>query len=242
MKFGGRDLALFAGAYGEEEMNATFNSLKELAALYQGPKDMNQVALDYQENPEDAILLSHAYCTNIGYIFTQTDKFFNLDSDSMASFVLEEIHRSMMAYEPGKGASWLTLFGRFLTNRLRAETQALNCDKRKSNNMVESFDGAFEFDEEESSNKDLSGLIGYEEEAFNEIELLMSLAEKEEITENEYKYCEIILKEVKSPTSINDSEIAEKLQVSSAAVHYMKKKLRNKIGYATASNRYVLSI
>jgi DNA-binding CsgD family transcriptional regulator len=213
-------------------MMETYKQLKDLAALYQGTEDTNLIALQYQEE-EDAILLAYTFCKHFGLTVTQCEKYFGLNQDDLASFALEELHKAMMNYRPDGGAKLVTLYSRFLNNRLRTETTNLTYDKRKSNSMTESFEGT---PDEEDGKVGRSVDMGYEEESFSEIEMLMSLADKGELTENEYRYCEIIIKEVSDTTQIKDSEIASRLNVSSAAVHYIKKSLQKKIGIRTNTN------
>jgi DNA-directed RNA polymerase specialized sigma24 family protein len=216
-------------------MIETYRQLKELSALYQGTEDTNQVALQYQDE-EDAILLSYVFCKHFGLTVTLTGKYFGLSQEDFASFALEELHKAMMHYRTDGGAKLTTLYSRFLNNRLRTETQFINYDKRKSNNMTESFDSNPAESTETTDSSSHAEHIGYSEDSFSEIELLMSLADKGELTENEYRYCEIIIKEVTDVTQIKDSEIASRLNLSSAAVHYIKERLRKKIGIETNTN------
>lgn len=219
---------------GEIKMNETYNNLKELAKLYRGTEVMEEIALNYQDE-EDAILLSYVFCKNIGLTYQVTDKYFGLTEDDLSSFALEELHKAMINYRPNGGAKLTTLYSRFLNNRLRTETKALAYDKRKANVLSESLEG--EMTEDDKGNKGTTGMeIGYIEDNFTEVELLMSLVNRDELTDNEYRYCEIIVKEVKDITQIKDSEIASRLNISSAAVHYIKKSLQKKIGIKTNSN------
>lgn len=221
---------------GETKMNQTYNHLKELAKLYRGTEVMEEIALNYQDE-EDAILLSYVFCKNIGLTLQITKKYFGLTDDDVESFALEELHKAMMNYRTDGGAKLTTLYSRFLNNRLRSETQALSYDKRKANTLADSLEG--ELREDDKGNKETTGHmkdVSYVEDNFSQAELLMSLVDKEELTDNEYRYCEIIIKEVKDVEQIKDSEIASRLNISSAAVHYIKKSLQRKIGIRTHNN------
>lgn len=218
-------------------MNETYNHLREVAAMYRGTEDAEQIALDYQID-EDATKISYLYCKNIGLTLTVSDKFFGLTEDDISSYALEELHKAMLHYRPDGGAKLTTLYSRFLQNRLRTETQSLNYDKRKSNSNTESLEGTItESDGGDVRSTGMDGKLGYEEPIFKEIELLMSLSKKEELSDNEYKYCEIIVSEISDITQVRDSEIAKRLDISSAAVHYIKKSLQKKI--AIKGNNYL---
>ena len=224
-------------------MNETYNQLAELSTLYRGNGNMNEIAMEYQDT-EDAILLSYAHCKNWGLTWLKSEKFFGLTEDDVQSFALEEMHKAMLHFSPTGGAKLQTLYVRFLTNRLRTETQSLNYDKRKSNSMTESMEEEFNDMSEHtaSSSSHMKKLkLGYEESTFKEIELLMSLAENEELSENEYKYCEIIVSEVSHLEQVTDSDIAKRLNISSAAVHYIKKSLQKKLTIRS-NNNYALNI
>lgn len=222
-------------------MNETYNHLREIATLYRGTEVMEKIALEYQD-VEDAAQLSYAYCKNIGLTSMVSSKFFGLTEDDISSFSLEEFHKALLHYRADGGAKLVTLYSRFLNNRLRTETQSLNYDKRKSNSNADSFEGSMlEGDAGDVRSTGMSTKLGYEETSFKEIELLMSLAEKDELSDNEYKYCEIIVREVSDVTQIRDTEIAKKLNISSAAVHYIKKSLQKKLAIRSNSN-YLLNI
>lgn len=217
-------------------MIETYRQLKELAGLHTGETNVNKLALDYQ-NTEDTIILSYIFCKHFGLTVTQTDKYFGLTDEDMASFALEELHKALMHYRTDGGAQVTTLYSRFLNNRLRKETIDLTYDKRKSNYVADSFEGEIEEnDKGDVSSTGFANELSYNDEGISEVELLMSLAETQELTENEFRYCEIIVSEVSDTCNIKDSEIASRLNISSAAVHYIKKSLRKKIGLQTAKS------
>lgn len=222
-------------------MNETYNNLKELASLYRGTEKMEDIAIAYQDS-EDAILLSYVYCTNIGLIFTQSEKYFGLNPEDVDSYALEELHKAMMHFKSDGGAKLTTLYSRFLNNRLRTETQSNSYDKRKSNTKADSYEQSISEDDTTGRTNARGELkLSYEETSFTEIELLLSLSGKQELSANEYKYCEIIVKEVSDLSQISNTEIAERLEISSAAVHYIKKSLQKKIAIRT-NNNYAINI
>lgn len=215
-------------------MIETYRNLKELAGMYQGTTDTNEIALKYQDT-EDATLLAFAFCAHFGIAVTQSEKYFGLNQEDLASFALEEMHKALLHYREDGGGKLVTLYSKFLNTRLRTETQYNGYDKRKGNSNAESFEGgASESDEGPTVSR--ADSMGYEEDQFTEIELLLSLVNKGELTDNEYRYCEIIIKEISDIGQIKDSEIASRLDISSAAVHYIKKSLQKKIGIRSNTN------
>jgi hypothetical protein len=207
-------------------MMNTYNQLKELAGLYQGTEDTNLIALKYQDT-EDAVLLAYTFCKHIGVAYTQSEKFFGLTPEDLESFALEELHKAMMNYDADKGASLTTLYSKFLCNRLRAETQANNYDKRKCNNNAISFEGSLETEDGEST-LGVQFKMGFDDARFDDIDTFMELVENVDLTPNEYRYCEIYIRKVTDTTQVNDSDIAHMLGISSAGVHHIKKKLKQK--------------
>ncbi len=203
-------------------MMETYRTLRELANLHTGTNTNEEIALMYQQS-EDPVLLAYMYCNNLGGWESMTKDFFSLSTSDIESFVLEEIHSAMLKYDPKRGASFFTIVGHFIKNRLRNEVTTLLYEKRKINLNADSYEGMLESPEIGFKH---SGIV---DDNINSIDLLETLSKDESLTENEYKYCEIIIKEIADPRHIKDSEIAARLNVTSAAVHYMKKSLKRKL-------------
>lgn len=218
----------------------TYAQLKELANLYTGNESLEQIAVRYQQE-QDAILLSYVLCECIDTIVYMNTRYFGLTDTDIESFGLEELHKAMMHFKPNGGAKLKTFFSRYLKNRLRMETQANSYDKRSANNKayyIDHYSVRNGFSQEYDPTEEHEDLIFsqtniemYEVDEYEQVEWLIALAENPDITENEYKYCEIILKEVRDPNNVNNSEIAKRLNISSAGLHYIKKSLQKKMGF-----------
>lgn len=218
-------------------MERTFKQLKDIAQYYRGTEDTDELALRYQET-EDAIILSHVFCKHFGLIITLTQKYREvLNEDDITSYALEELHKALMNFRPDSGAKAITLYSRFLSNRLKVEIKVSNYDKRKANILADSFEGDILKDEKgDKEDSGYSERMGYDDDNFDQIELLEALRNNKNLTENEYKYCEIIIQEVSDTTQIKDSDIASRLNISSSAVHYIKKSLQKKLGIKTEAS------
>lgn len=194
----------------------TLKNFQDLSSLYTGEKDLDKAALAYQDT-QDPVILAYVFCKSFPLIVNQANKYFYLTDSDKASFAVEELHRAMMDFQLNKGAKVQTFYSRYLNNRLRSETQALDMDKRKSNNVAESYEAVVEiksaYDELGYDNVDFVDLL---ETAFN-------------LSENELKYCKIVMN---NTLDVMDSDVAKVIGVSPAAIHYMKKSLAKKLTLA----------
>lgn len=195
-------------------MQTTYKNFSNLSTLYTGDtSNLDNLALEYQRT-EDPILLAVVFCRQYPYILTQTNKYFNLSESDKASFVVEELHKSMKDFQTGKGAKIQTLFSRYLNRRLYAETSMLNHQKRSANNSADSYEEVAE-----------TNPMKYEEEAYENYELIDSLKSADILTDNELKYCRIIMTET---DKVRDSEIARELGITASAINQLKKALKKK--------------
>lgn len=195
-------------------MQNTYKNFMELTALYTGnTTNLDNLAIDYQIS-QDPVLLAVVFCKQFSYIMTQVDKYFYLSESDKSSFAVEELHKAMMDFQVGKGAKIQTLYSRYLNRRLYAETNMLNHQKRSANNSADSYEAVM-----------LNNTTGYKEEAFEDYALLSSLEDADILTENELKYCQIIMRE---SSIVTDSEVAREIGVSPSAINQLKKALRKK--------------
>ena len=210
-------------------MSKTYSQLMSLSTLYTGTTDMSQLAIDYQVD-EDPAKLAYAFVQNYGLAVNISRNYFNLDADDVDAFALQEMHKTLTDFNTDKNTKVVTVFATYFRNRLRTETQALSYDVRKANTMADSIDvGAEQDDKGNMVDKSPLTTMGADEQHYGEFDLLLSIRGNDSITENEYKYCEIIMKETSNVPEIRDSEMAKRLNISSAAVHYMKKSLAKKL-------------
>jgi DNA-binding CsgD family transcriptional regulator len=187
-------------------------------------------ACDYQHT-EDPTILAYVFVRLYPFTRTLVSNFFNLTEEDQAHCAVTELHNAMMDYSPMGGATLQTFYRRYLNRRLYAETNLLNCDVRKANYVSESYetiitpvpdDGNLLSD---TSNKKISNMTCHED-AYGEIELLHTLKSTDSLSANELRYCEIIVQD----GALTDSEVSRRLNVTPAAINYIKNRLRTKLG------------
>lgn len=195
-------------------MYQTYKNFKNLTTLYTGEtSDPSTLAIEYQKT-QDPVLLAVVYCEQFAYILTQVEKYFNLTDEDKASFSVEELHKAMMNYNPQGGAKLPTLYSRYLNNRLRAETQMSNHQKRSANNQCECYEAI------------TMNVEGVEDDRLKDLEFYHSLEQSGMFTENEIALCKIVMNDT---IHIKDVDIAKQLKVSSSAITQMKRSLAKKL-------------
>lgn len=191
-------------------MRQTYANLSKLAKENQ--LELQDAVHNYQKD-EDPISFANIFCKLYPLSLSVCSKFWNLTESDMASFCLEELHNAIHKYDDGQDTKFQTFFATCFRNRLRHETQKLDCDKRKANTKSEDFAAYAEIAQ------------GYYEVGIENAEVHDLLAGIE-LSENEQQYCQIIMK---TPGKITDKEISKIIGVSSAAINYMKKRLKVKL-------------
>lgn len=195
-------------------MQETFKNFSTLSHLYEGDKTLSETALKYQKD-NNPIYLAHIFCKLYPYLKTQADKYFYLTDEDKVSFVLEELNKAVLAYDATKGAQVQTLVSTYVNNRLRTETQQLQHHKRCVNNTADSYD------ELVATCDDAEG----SEDCFMNVLTELTLASAE-LSSTELQCCKIIMDE---PHELKNTEIAEKMGITSAGVGYLKKKIATKL-------------
>jgi len=194
--------------------NNTFSNLKTLANLYIGSDNLSEVAEDYQQD-KSPVKLAYVVCRLEHYLKTQTNKYWGLTDEDKESFMLEEVDRAMLHYNPDKGAKVQTLISIYVNNRLRTETQQLQHDKRSANNAADSYEEIIATKEND------------EVECTQYLDIEMSsLLNSAQLTESEMACCKIIMQE---PHALKNTEIADMLGMTSAGVGYLKKRIAVKL-------------
>ena len=194
--------------------NNTFSNLKTLANLYIGSDNLSEVAEDYQQD-KSPVKLAYVVCRLEHYLKTQTNKYWGLTDEDKESFMLEEVDRAMLHYNPDKGAKVQTLISIYVNNRLRTETQQLQYDKRSANNAADSYEEIIATKEND------------EVECTQYLDIEMSsLLNSAQLTESEMACCKIIMQE---PHALKNTEIADMLGMTSAGVGYLKKRIAVKL-------------
>lgn len=198
-------------------MNQTYSNLKTLANLHEGEKCLSILTTEYQ-NTGDPIIFSFVFCEYFGYIKRISDNYFYLTESDKASFALEELDKSMRNFDKSKGVKIQTLFSKYYKNRLRAETEMLNYQKRSLNNTADSYDAIMDDIGNEQTDHT-------SQNEFEKIEFL-DYIRNAELTELEVKYCEIIIED---GDKVSSTDIAERLGISCSMITYIKKSLQNKV-------------
>ena len=192
-------------------MRQTYANLSKLAK--ENPLELLDAIQQYKKD-EDPMAFSNIFRELYPLSLSVCSKFWNLTENDMASFCLEELHKAIISYDETKtNAKFQTYFATCFRNRLRHETQKLSCDKRKANVKSDDFAAYAEIAQ------------GYYEVGIENAEIY-DLLEGSNLSEKEQQYCKIIMD---TPGKITDKEISKIIGVSSAAVNYMKKRLRVKL-------------
>ena len=194
-------------------MEKTYLNFLRMAELYEGEGDNNELVREYKRT-KDPIYLAEIFCRYYPYIQKTAARYFNLTEQDKASFAVEELHKAMLDFEEDRNCQIQTVYITYLNNRLRAETQAMNLQKRKANNNCDSFEQTA-----------VSILKGYRDNELDVIEIQTALEQSEILTENELEYCKIII----GSDNVRDSDVAKELNISPSAVFQIKKRLSKKL-------------
>lgn len=194
-------------------MEKTYLNFLRMAELYEGEGDNNELVREYKRT-KDPIYLAEIFCRYYPYIQKIASRYFNLTDADKASFAVEELHKSMNDFDEKMNTQIQTLFVAYYSNRLRAETQSMNLQKRKANNNCDSFEQTA-----------VSILEGYRDDKLDIIEIQTALEQSGILTENELEYCKIII----GSDNVRDSDVARELNISPSAVFQIKKRLSKKL-------------
>lgn len=199
-------------------------SFKNVFAVLDGAKNFKSVeeaVFDYQVQPSDstfAFIFSEVYQISLSL----HNKYSIIDSQDLVSSAMSICLDAILDYDCTnlyiKGsAKFSTLYTKMLSNSLSSQMKSLNYKNRVLNLTADRYDIMIENGFDVEGNFD-----------FSAAELLSSLPET--LTENERKYCEIIL----TNSSVDDTDIALLLNVSNVSITRMKKKLQKKLNFLVA--------
>ena len=192
-------------------MYNTYKNMRRIAEMGKEMNDISNLAERYQQN-QDMVYLSVIFCEYFPYIRQTADNYFNLTDEDKSSYILEEIHKSLMDYDASRNTKIQTIMMKYIKNRLRSETQQTNMQKRKANNQTASYDntlGIFE-------GKHSGGL--------DRVEMDTTIEQMKSLSENEKEYCKIV-----SSNDYTDSDVARVMNVTASAINQMKKRIKRKI-------------
>src|SRR5699024_7336603 len=192
-------------------MYNTYKNMRRIAEMGKEMNDISNLAERYQQN-QDMVYLSVIFCEYFPYIRQTADNYINLTDEDKSSYILEEIHKSLMDYDASRNTKIQTIMMKYIKNRLRSETQQTNMQKRKANNQTASYDntlGIFE-------GKHSGGL--------DRVEMDTTIEQMKSLSENEKEYCKIV-----SSNDYTDSDVARVMNVTASAINQMKKRIKRKI-------------
>lgn len=90
-----------------------------------------ELIMIYKQNKAPNIL-AYMFISNFGMFEIISNKWSMLDETDKASFCLEEINKALMNFDLEKNIKFSTYIFTCFNNRLRSETELINCQKRKS--------------------------------------------------------------------------------------------------------------
>lgn len=190
---------------GDVSVYNTFKNLLPVSKLCEYTDDMDIVeAYKKTQNPA---YFAKMFCKHFGMINLKSNSF-NCESADKCSLALSTLHTTMLKYD-GVSAKFLTYymscFNNALINNLKSSytRQCVNI----------SYDDYEVLEDYNSTNRIV------------DIEFLLTI-DSLELSYREKTYIKFVL----SKEKYNDREIANFLNVSSAAVHYIKARLQKKLG------------
>lgn len=150
-------------------------------------------------------------------------QFFNLTLEDKESFAVEELWKAVQDYSQEKG-ELSNLYYTYYRNRLKAETNRLNYDKRKANYMLDAASACNIFYGEVEEDAMQADMPLQQDDSTEVIVLQQAIQSASHLTDTEKQYCQLLLE-----NEYKDIEAAEILGVTPATIHYMKKRLQDKI-------------
>lgn len=180
-----------------------------------GFKEISELS-DYYKETNDQRCIAYVFIDQFGHLYNQTKKFNLLDEDDRVSISLVKIEEALQEYDPTKGAKLQTLVSTYVYRECFGENQKRGYDKRAINHNNEVCTSYELFTEQD---------IDWGEADYYECEYI-DLINSLELTENEKMYCLVV---GLNNHRLTDTEVANKLGVTPAAINYLKKRLRVKL-------------
>jgi hypothetical protein len=208
-----------------EELNMyeTYRNLRKLADGFEGDQNDLIAATELYKQVQCPITFSFIAIKLWGNAVGTVSKFWGLTDEEKASFVTEELHKSLMDYDHEKGASVQTFFCRYLARRMYAETKLLTLDKRKANFML---DEQVVEDGEDRKVEKIS-LQAADDRNLEITDVEQTLKASKDLSERELTYCILIARSSGEP--LKDSDAAHIMGISPSAIYQMKQRLVDKL-------------
>jgi hypothetical protein len=213
-------------------MQTTYLNLLPLAEARELTDEECAQLYKQEENP---IYLATMFTRHFAMLTQVSNKYWGVTEEDRASFCLEEVHRALLNFLPNKNARFFTFLHSCLCNRFRAETQALNADKRKTLAHATSFYADKETtvkqgDVQKDGDAEYETVIVDKTKHTEKLELLLCV-EESNLSEKEKAFCRYALE---NNVYATDTDFAKQQSISSAAVFYIKQSLKEKIGFVLA--------
>lgn len=161
-------------------------TLEELSEMYQSEPSMSILATAFYKVYNLAIQIS--------------TKYYGINDDDLASYCLEKLDYCLKTYK--KGNKFATYFYHVYANKLREETENLNCKKRKG--VLVSINEIIDIGLEDTYN-------------------LLAISLPKNLTERERQFCML------ASEGFDNNDIAKELKVSKTTVYKTIKSLQNKL-------------
>lgn len=174
---------------------------------------------DFKEN-QDPRIIAAVYVNLYGYLKQVSAKYFRLDPQDKASFITEEIWKSLMDFEPSRGVPYASFLAAYVNRRCYAENKMRENLVRKANYDT-GITCSIEAMEETACTLHEGSPDYYVAE-------LMDYINSANLNNNEMLYCKIVSEE---NHRMSDSEIARLMGVSPANINYIRKRLGMKIQF-----------
>lgn len=180
--------------------NSKKKKLEELVEIYQQTSGDEIIGALYKELEQLTYKISSAY--------------WGLTTEDISSFSFETVYNCLRSFKLDGGSKFTSYYSTSLKFRLRAETTALNQQKRKAN-LQENTSSYEELEENGFA-------IVFEPE--QEILLLDAIERLKSLTPSERMYCQYLIF-----GKYNNEEIAAIMGVSVMTLCYMRKRLQPKL-------------
>lgn len=189
----------------------------EVTKLYELEENFTEIFKETQ----DIRIIASVYVSLYGYLKRVSAKYFRLDSQDKASFIVEEIWKALNDFDPEREVPFPSFLAAYVNRRCYAENRMRENKVRKINYDTE-ITCSLEVLGEESDELEESSTDFYQAE-------LMDYIRSSNLNNNELLYCRIVSEETHRMT---DSEIARLMGVTPANINYIRKRLSMKLSFA----------
>lgn len=160
---------------------------------------LEELSFKYQETPSMNILAT-AFYKVYNLAIQISNNYYGINDEDLASYCLEKLDYCLKTYKSGN--KFATYFYRVYANKLREETENLNCKKRKG--VLVSINEIIDIGLEDTYN-------------------LLSMTLPKNLTDKERKFCML------ASEGFDNNDIAKELKVSKTTVYKIIKSLQNKL-------------